>query len=147
MSNSIAGPTPSADLPDALIQGIDSLDHPGLKSALSDIERRIETLRTPIGATAAGEVLKIETHGLYALVRTHPPDPDGPGVIANLVALYHVHLEPQMDGRGSLRWGCLGDVRNSEQIRCDTCGGTLDTDTSVCPHCGSANADTAETEK
>lgn len=151
MSNSNEGPTPPDTLPDALIREIDSLDLPELKSALSYIERRIDALRTPIEeeveAAAVGDILEIEDHGAYALVRKHPPGPDGSGVNTNRVSLYHVRREPHPDGTESLHWVYLGDVRNSEQIRCNTCGGALDTDASVCPHCGSENIDNAETEE
>lgn len=147
MSNSAEAPTPPDNLPDALIQAIDSLGRSELKSALSYIERRIDALRTPIEATAAGEVLKIEDYGAYALVRKHPPNSDGPGVDTDRVSLYHVWREPQMDGTESLHWTYLGDVHSSEQIRCSSCGGTLDTDAAVCPHCGSETTDNPGTEE
>lgn len=151
MSNSAEDPTPPDNLPDALIQAIDSLGRSELKSTLSYIERRIDALRTPIEeeikATAAGEVLTIENHGAYALVRKHPPNSDGPGVDTDRVSLYHVWREPQMDGTESLHWAYLGDVHNSEQIRCNTCGGALDTDAAVCPHCGSETIDNPRTEE
>ncbi|SIR68148.1 hypothetical protein SAMN05421858_3317 [Haladaptatus litoreus] len=138
-------------LPKALIQRIDSLELPELKAVLSYVERRIDALRTPIEeeieATAAGEVLQIKNHDAYALVRKHPPDPDGSGANTDIVSLYHVHREPQLDGTESLHWAYLGDVHNSEQIRCDSCGGHLDKNATVCPHCGSENVHQSETEE
>ncbi|QCQ76571.1 zinc ribbon domain-containing protein [Haloferax mediterranei ATCC 33500] len=117
---------------------------------LSYVEYRIQALRNPIEeeieATATGEVLKIEDHGAYALVRKHPPNPDSPGVNTDRVALYHVRREPHVDGTESLHWAYLGDVHNSEQIRCGSCGGHLDKDASICPHCGSEHVDRPETE-
>lgn len=151
MSDSNEDPTPPDNLPDALIQELDSLELPELKSLLSYIERRINALRAPIEeeikATAAGEILNIESLGAYTLVRTHPPNPNGHGVNTNFVSLYHVRREQQLDGTESLHWAYLGDVQNSEQIRCNTCGGILDKDASVCPHCGSENIDHPETEE
>lgn len=151
MSNSNEDPEPPDTLPDALIQRINSLQLPELKAVLSYVERRIETLRTPIEeeieATAAGEVLQIENHGAYALVRKHPPDPDGPGANRDIVSLYHVRREQQLDGTESLHWAYLGDVHNSEQIRCNSCGGILDKNASACPHCGSENPVNRETEE
>lgn len=150
MSISTDGPTPPDDLPETATRAIDSLDLSELKSALSCIERRIDGIRPPIEAeieaTAAGEVLDIETHSAYTLVRKHPPDPDGSGVDTGRVSLYHVRREQQMDGSESLRWAYLGDVHDSEQTRCRTCGGAVDTDASVCPHCGSENVDNPATE-
>ncbi|MDQ2055553.1 zinc ribbon domain-containing protein [Halobellus sp. H-GB7] len=136
-------------LPEALIQRIDSLELPELKAVLSYVERRIDALRVPIEeeieATAAGEVLQIENYGVYALVRKHPPNPDGPGVNTDIVSLYHVHRESQPDGAESLHWAYLGDVHNSEQIRCDSCGARLDKNASVCPHCGNKHISQSET--
>jgi len=151
MSNPNEDPEAPDTLPDALIQRIDSLELPELKAVLSYVERRIEALRTPIEeeieATAAGEVLQIENHGAYALVRKHPPNPDGPGANTEIVSLYHVRREPQLDGTESLHWAYLGDVHNSEQIRCDSCGGILDKNASACPHCGTENVHQSETEE
>ena len=148
MSDPTAEPTPPDTLPDALIRELDSLDLRELESALSYVERRIDALHTPIEAeieaTATGEVLDIEDQGGYALVRKHPPDPDGPGVDTALVSLYEVRREPTPDETESLRWTYLGDVRGSRQVRCDTCGGALDTGAPVCPHCGSEHVDTTE---
>lgn len=151
MDDSNKGPVPPNNLSDALIRRIDSLALPELKSVLSYVERRIEALRTPIEeeieATTAGEVLKIEDHGAYALVRKHPPNPDGSGVNTDRVSLYHVRREQQMDETESLHWAYLGDVHNAEQIRCESCGGILDKEASVCSHCGSENMDYTETEE
>lgn len=138
-------------LPDPLIQRIDSLELPELKAVLSFVERRIDALRIPIEeeieATAAGEVLQIKNHGAYALVRKHPPDPDGTGANTDIVSLYHVSREAQPDGTESLHWAYLGNIHNSEQIRCASCGGHLDKNASVCPHCGSENVHQSETEE
>lgn len=143
MSNPGEEPDPTENLPEPLIQQIDSLQLPELKTVLSYVENRIETLRTPIeeeiAATTGGEVVNVESHGGYAFVQKHPPDPDGPGVNTDTVSLYHVRLEPHMDGTESLHWAYLGDVGNSEEIRCNSCGGRLDRSASVCPHCGSEN--------
>ena len=151
MDDSDESGAPPNNLPESLVQRLDSLGLPELKSVLSYVERRIEALRNPIEeeieATAAGEVLKIEDHGAYALVRKHPPNPEGSGVDTDKVSLYHVRREHRMDGTESLHWAYLGDVHNAEQIRCDSCGGMLDKEASTCPHCGAENPDYTETEK
>lgn len=150
MSDANEDPTPPDDLPQKLIQRIDALELPELKSLLSYIERRIESLRTPIEAEieadAAGEVLKIENHGAYALVRKHPPDPDGPGVNTDITSLYHVRREPRFDGTESLHWAYLGDLHNSAGTRCESCGRTFDRGVDVCPNCGSDDVDTKTEE-
>lgn len=129
MSDSNEDPKAPNTVPDGLIQHIDSMALPELKSVRSYVERRIEALRTPIEevieATAAGEVLKVEDHGAYAFVRKHPSNPEGPDVNTDQVSLYHVRREHRMDGTESLHWVYLGDVHNAEQIRCKSCGGML----------------------
>jgi len=151
MGNSNGEPTPPDDLSEALIQRIDALELPELKSLLSYVEQRIDALRTPIEeeieANAAGEVLDIENHGAYAIVRKHPPDPDDDGVNKEITSLYHVRREPQFDGTESLHWAYLGDVHNNAQTRCETCGRTLDDDVDTCPHCGSDDVDPSDTEE
>lgn len=150
MSDANGDPTPQDDLPQKLIQRIDALELSELRSLLSYIERRIESLRTPleaeIEADAAGKVLEIEDHGAYALVRQHPPDPDGPGVNTDITSLYHVRREPQYDGTESLHWAYHGDLDDSAEIRCDSCGRTFDREVDACPNCGSDDVDT-ETEE
>lgn len=151
MGNPHTEPTPPDDLPEGMIQRIKTLELPELKSLLSYIEQRIDALRTPIEeeieANAAGEVLDIERHGAYAIARKHPPGPDGDGVNTDITSLYHVRREPKLDGTESLHWAYLGDVHNSAQTRCETCGRTLDEDVDTCPHCGSDDVDHADSEE
>lgn len=153
-----ADPDPPDSLSDALIQQIDSLDLPELKALISYVERRLEELRTPleeeIEANAAGKILEIDMHGPYALVRQHPPNPEGTGVNSDVISLYHVRRENQLDGTESLNWAYLGDVNTSatgggntrEPTRCLSCGARLDTDGSICPHCGSDTGESTRPE-
>ncbi|MFB6200813.1 MAG: zinc ribbon domain-containing protein [Halorhabdus sp.] len=148
MSGQNSEPEAPDILSDALVQRIDSLELPDLKAVLSYVDRRIDAVRVPIEevieATAAGEVLHTENHGAYALVRTHPPDPDGPGANTDIVSLYHVRREPQPDEMESLHWAYLGDVHDSEHIRCDFRGDPLDANASVPRHCGSETVHQSE---
>lgn len=144
-------PTDADSFSETLRRRLDSLDLVELKAVRSYVDRRIEGVRPPLAeeieATAAGEVLKIDTHGAYALVRKHPPDPDGSGVATDVVSLYHVRREPHLDGTESLHWTYLGDVYNAEQTRCESCGGAIDGSASVCPHCGRDHSETPGTEE
>ncbi|WP_459808271.1 zinc ribbon domain-containing protein [Halopiger thermotolerans] len=121
-----------------------------LKSLRSYIEQRIDAVRPSIEeeieANAAGEVLEIENHGSYALVRKHPPDPDTDGPNTDVTSLYHVRRKQQFDGAESLHWAYLGDVQNAARTRCETCGRTFDDDVDICPHCGSDDVDHPDTE-
>ena len=150
MSDPDEDPTVPDRLPDSLIEQIDNLEVSELRAILSYVEQRIESLRTSIEeeivADAAGEVIEIEDHGDYALVRKHPPNPDGLGVNTDIVSIYHVRQEPQLGGEETLHWSYLGDVRTPEQSRCANCGRTLDEDVDVCPHCGSNEIDHSKME-
>lgn len=150
MSDTDEDPTPPADLPDTLVAQIDSLELPELKAVLSYVEQRIESPHPPIEeeieANAPGEVIEIENHGTGTLVRTHPPNPDGPGANTEIVSLYHVRREQHPDGENTLHWTYLGDVHNAGQFRCEACGRTFDEDVAVCPHCGSDEVNHSEPE-
>lgn len=141
MSDRDRSSAPPDRLPDSLIERIDSLGVSELQALLSYVESRIDSLRTPleaeIEADAAGEILEIKKYGGYALVRMHPPAPDGSTVDTNVVSLYHVRREQQLSGEESLHWAYLGDVGAAGQNRCRTCGRPVDSDAAVCPHCES----------
>lgn len=148
MSDLLADSTPSERLPDTLTTEIDSLEVPELRALMSYVEQRVESLRPPLAeeieANAAGEVLGIENHGVYALVRMRPPDPDGHATDAAPLSLYHVRRERGLDGEESLHWAHLGDIQQMGRTRCERCGRTLDETVAVCPNCGSD--DVAHTE-
>lgn len=144
--------SPASDrLPDSLVERLDSLEIAELRAVLSYVEKRIESLPTPIEeeirASASGEVIDVEDYGAYALVRKRLPAPDEPGANADIVSLFHVSREKHPDGEVSLHWSYLGDVHDSERVKCETCGRTLDEDVDVCPHCGSDEIDRSETEE
>lgn len=134
-------PTPPEDLPDPLVEILDTLEVPALRSVQTYIRRSLEHRRPPIAerilAEACGDVVDIEDRGAYALVRMRPPVPDGPGAHDDVRSLYHVRHEPRPDGGESLHWSFVGDVRETRRIECETCGTTLEGDREYCPHCDS----------
>lgn len=150
MGDTSTDPADSDDLPDAVREQIDELDIPALRAVQSYVEERIESLRRPIGAEitddAVGEVVDVEDHGTHAIVRTHPPDPDGSGVDTDLVSLYQVRRERHVNGEEVLHWSFLGDIQDSAEDRCDNCGRRLDGDADECSFCDDENADPTDTE-
>jgi len=151
MGGSNPDPTPPDDLSDPLLQRVDALGLDELRSLRSYIKQRIHALQPPIEAEikegTSGEVLDIDSHGAYTIVRMHPPDPDGGGVNTELTSLYHVSREERPDGTESLHWAYLGDVHNATRTRCETCGRTLDDDSENCSHCGSGDVGRGDTEE
>lgn len=135
------GPTPPDNLPDPLVEHLDGLRVPALRAARTYIDDRIEYRSTPIRerilAEAAGEVVGIEDHGAYALVRKIPPDQDVTDGDSQVISVYHVTREKQLDDEEVLHWSFLGDVRNPTVSECEHCGGLVDEDTPLCPHCKS----------
>lgn len=145
MSDSAPGSAPSEHLPDGLIEEVDALEIPELRALISYAEQRVESLPTSLAeeieADASGELLGIETHEAYALVRMRPPGPDDETEPA---ALYHVSRERGIDGEESLHWAYLGDIREGERTRCANCGRSLDQSVDACPHCGSEEIERTE---
>ncbi|MFQ3319952.1 MAG: hypothetical protein ACI8UR_001272 [Natronomonas sp.] len=138
----------AARLPEPLLEEIDALEIPELEAVRSYVDQRIDSLQTPIEteikSAAAGEILDIETHGAHATVRMHPSKPDSPGPETEITSLYRVQRERLPSGETSLHWSYLGDVNDSSERRCETCGRSIDEDAEVCPHCGSGETDDSE---
>lgn len=150
MSGPDEAPNAPDRLPDGLVERLDSLEIPELEAVLRYVERRIDSLRTPIAeeivASASGEIIDVEDHGTYALVWKRIPAPEESGVDTDTVSLFHVSREKHLDGEESLHWAYLGDVRSTAQVRCRNCGRALDGDVTVCPHCGSDDVGRSERE-
>jgi len=116
VSDSGDEPEPPSDLPDELVRQVDALELPALKALYGYVRRSVDARRPPLAALveedADGEVLEVDVHDGYALVRLHPPASDGSGPRESVTSLYHVRREPDPDGTESLHWTYLGDVKN-----------------------------------
>lgn len=150
MADPTEEPSLPEHVPDGLLERLESLDVSELHAVRTSVEHRIDALRLPIDEeiedNAAGEIIDIENHGSYALVRKHPPASDGSGVDTDVTSLYHVRRERNMDGETSLHWVYLGDIEYQPRTRCDACGRIYEESASVCPHCGSTEIGDSETE-
>lgn len=108
------GPPVPEQLPDSLIDHLDVLEAPELRAVHAYVERRLEECSTSIAkqilAEAAGEVVDIEDHEAYTLVRMHPPREEESDGDSQVISLYRVRRETQLDGEETLHWSYLGDV-------------------------------------
>lgn len=142
--------TDETRLPEELLERIDSLAIPELRAVLEHVEERIRTLRTPledeVRDAASGQIIAIEDHGAYALVRKHLPNPDGSGVDTDTVSLFHVRRETYPNGEEGLHWSYLGDIEDGGLVKCENCGRTFDRELTVCPHCRDGDVDATDTK-
>ncbi|WP_198526039.1 hypothetical protein [Haloferax sp. ATB1] len=64
--------------PDMLADILDDLDAPALRAVRTYVERRLDdvrpSLRELIRSEVDGEIVDIEDHGAYTLVRKYPPE-------------------------------------------------------------------------
>lgn len=137
-------PVPPDPLPAPLVEELDALQLPELRAVRAYVDDLIEHRRTPIRelilSDAAGDVVGLEDHGAYALVRKRPPDLDEGDADSQSVALYHVTRERRPSGEEALRWSFQGDARDPTIGECERCGGPVD-ERAACPRCGTENAD------
>ncbi|MFA9418143.1 hypothetical protein [Natrinema sp. HArc-T2] len=115
MSNSDDGRSPTEQLPDALVEQLDTLEPPELHAVHEYAEQLLEEAHPPleqqIREEAKGDVLSIEDEGVYTLVRMRSPDTDDSDGDSSLVSLYHVTRERHPDGEETLNWSFIGDLR------------------------------------
>lgn len=104
-------PASDRELSAQLREQLDGLDAAGLRAVRSYATRRLEaldpSLADRIEAEADGEIINVESHGTYALVRMYPPGG------ADHPVLFHVTQQRHVDGAESLHWTRLGDVRDN----------------------------------
>lgn len=130
-------PTEKQEPPDTLVEIIDDLDAPTLRTVRTHVEQRLDGLRPSlqeqIRSEANGEVVDIEDCRSYTLVRKCPPSSGTSKRDSRFLALYRVTRETELNGEESLSWSYLGDVTG---VECGNCGALVNTHETVCPHCG-----------
>lgn len=115
MSNPDNSTPPTEQLPNALIEKLDSLEPPELRAVHKYVEQRIESSHPPleeqIRDEAEGEVIDIEDQGIDTLVRMRVPPQEDSEADSRPVSLYHVRRERHPDGEEDLHWSFLGEVQ------------------------------------
>ncbi|PCR90421.1 hypothetical protein [Natrinema ejinorense] len=115
MSNADDEPSLTEQLPDSLIETLDTLDPSELHAVQEYVEGRLESIHPPLEKQiledATGEVVDIEDEGIYTLVRVRPPAQEESEADSGPISLYHVTRERHPDGEETLHWAFLGDVQ------------------------------------
>lgn len=115
MSDSDDDRSPTEQLPDALVEELQTLERPELRAVHRYVEQRLESMHPPleeqIREEAEGEVLDIEDEGVHTLIRMRPPTQGESEGDQQLVSLYHVTRERHPEGEETLHWEFLGDVQ------------------------------------
>lgn len=132
--------TMSQEPPDGLVEILDDLDEPTLRSVRSYVEQRLDDLRPPleelIRADADGEIVDIDDSGAYTLVRKYPPAGDEGETASQPLNLYLVKRERHLDGEATFHWSYLGEVNAHSRAECRRCGSLFPSSDAECPHCG-----------
>ncbi|ELZ08307.1 hypothetical protein C479_13248 [Halovivax asiaticus JCM 14624] len=136
---------PAERLPDSLLEQLDALETAGLRAVRRYVAHRIETDRQPIAdrivEEATGEIIDIDDHGPYAIVRMRSPVQPEENTDSPLVSLYHVRREKRFDDSDALNWSFLIDTREGGKLECHHCGASIDRTASTCAHCGASTPD------
>lgn len=115
MSNPDDNTPLSEQLPNTLVEKLDALEQPELRTVRKYVEQRLESSHPPleeqIRDEAEGEVVDIEDQGIYTLVRMRPPAQEESEADSRPISLYHVTQERHPDGEETLHWSFLGDVQ------------------------------------
>lgn len=118
MSSSDDEPIPPEGLSASLVEELDDLGPSALREVRGYVERRLDHSRTPIAeqirSDTGDDVVGIEDHGAYTLVRKHPPETRESSSDDRPIALYSVRRDPRPRGEESLHWSYLGDVVNTD---------------------------------
>jgi hypothetical protein len=125
--------------PDALVEILDDLDVPTLRSVRTYVDQRIDDLRPTlpemIRSETEGEIVDITESGPYTLVRKYPPSGDSSDTGPRPPSLYRVTREKQPNGDETLHLSYLGNATEPADVECGNCGVPLNRSRPMCPHC------------
>ena len=114
MDEPIDAPEPPSNVSDELIEDIDALTAPELRSFLKYVRSRLEYLEAPISdfieAGENEEILRIEEYDLYTVVVKGERCEEGCEDCPHDPHVYVVTIEPDLDGERHLHWEDLGGM-------------------------------------
>lgn len=114
MDQPIDAPEPPSNVPDELIEEIDALTAPELRSFLKYVRSRLEYLEAPIADFIEPgedeEIVRIDEYDLYTVVVKGERCEEGCADCPHDPHVYVVTIEPDIDGERHLHWEDLGSV-------------------------------------
>lgn len=112
MDQPIAAPDPPSRISDELIEALDALSAPELRSVLKYIRARVEYLEAPIAELVEldddEEIVRIDEYDLYTVVVKGERCEEGCDDCPHDPHVYVVTIEPEQDGERHLHWEDLG---------------------------------------
>lgn len=120
--------TPPEQFPDSLVDSLGSLEPPGHRSVRATVDRRLDSVRTPIADqilnNTDGKVVDVEDHELYALARKRPTGQEDSKADSRTISLCRVRPEELPDGEETLHWAFPEDVLEPSDVECENGGAT-----------------------
>ena len=112
MDESIEAPDPPATISEELIEEIDALTAPELRSVIKYARSRVDYLEAPISEFIEPdddeEILRVENHDLYTTVVKGERCEEGCEDCPHDPHVYVVTIEHDIDGERHLHWEDLG---------------------------------------
>lgn len=112
MDEPIDSPEPPSNLPEELVDEIDSLTAPELRQLLKYARSRIEFLETPVAELIEPgedeEILRIDEYDLYTVVVKGEKCDEGCEACPHDPHVYLITIEPDLEGQRHLHWEDLG---------------------------------------
>lgn len=114
MDEPITAPEPPSNVSEELVDELDSLSAPELRSVLKYVRSRVEHLEAPISELVeAGpdeEIVRIDEYDFYTVVVKGQRCEDGCEDCPHDPHVYVVTIEPNLDDERHLHWEDLGGM-------------------------------------
>lgn len=112
MDEPIEAPEPPSTISDELIEELDELTAPELRSVISYARDRVDYLDAQISEFVEQnddeEIVRVEDHNLYTIVVKGETCEEGCEDCPHDPHVYVVTIEPELDGERHLHWEDLG---------------------------------------
>lgn len=133
-------PEAATDLPEPLVELLDTLTPQQLQAVSAYVEQRLSDSHAPtareIRDDAEGKIVDITPYDAYTLVWKQIHDTAVSPDEAPVTSLYTVQRVSDPDGETTLHWTYLGDLRETDETTCENCGSIVGPHSTRCHQCG-----------